>query len=172
MDVATRLAIMTTLELTPPFRSSLRAQAHGLKPVVLIGEQGLNPANLAEIDMALKAHELIKVRVFGDDSAARLAMQHTICDALGAAPVQAIGKLLVLYRPRPKAPKQTSDEEIQGAKRGKSPRTVKVIVPSSSPTHRAKVKRVTLLGNQRLTATGKVKRAKPRLTSAKKSSRG
>ena len=172
MDVATRLAIMTTLELTPPFRSSLRAQAHGLKPVVLIGEQGLKPANLAEIDVALKAHELIKVRVFGDDSAARLAMQHTICDALGAAPVQAIGKLLVLYRPRPKAPKQTSDEEIQGAKRGKSPRTVKVVVPSSSPTHRAKVKRVTLLGNQRLTTTGKVKRAKPRLTSAKKSSRG
>lgn len=86
--------------------------------------------------------------------------------------MQAIGKLLVLYRPRPKAPKQTSDEEFQGAKRGRSPRTVKVVVPSSSPTHRAKVKRVTLLGNQRLTATGKVKRAKPRLTSAKKSSRG
>ncbi len=163
---------MTTLELTPAFRSSLRAQAHGLKPVVLIGEQGLNPANLAEIEVALKAHALIKVRVFGDDTAARLAMQHTICDTLGAAPVQAIGKLLVLYRPRPKASHAAPQDDAAAAKRGKSPRTVKVVVPSSSPTHRAKVKRVTLLGNQRLTATGKVKRAKPRLTSVKKSSRG
>lgn len=163
---------MTPLELTPSFRSTLRARAHGLKPVVLIGEQGLNPANLAEIEVALRAHELIKVRVFGDDAAARLAMQHSICNTLGAAPVQAIGKLLVLYRPRPKETRQASGEGTQAAKRGKSPRTVKVVVPAGSPTHRAKVKRVTLLGNQRLSATGKIKRAKPRQSSVKKSSRG
>ncbi|MGA8008204.1 MAG: YhbY family RNA-binding protein [Thiomonas sp.] len=163
---------MTTLELTPQFRSGLRAQAHPLKPVVLIGEQGLNPANMAEIDVALKSHELIKVRVFGDDSAARAAILQAICDTLGAAPVQAIGKLLVIYRPRPKTPKEERDEAEADTKRGRSPRTVKLVVPSSSPTHRAKVKRITLLGNQRLTATGKIKRAKPRLSSAKKSSRG
>ncbi|OYV39870.1 MAG: RNA-binding protein [Thiomonas sp. 20-64-5] len=163
---------MTTLELTPQLRSALRAQAHPLKPVVLLGEQGLNPANMAEIDLALKSHELIKVRVFGDVPAARATILQTICDALGAAPVQSIGKLLVIYRPRPKASQETRDDEGAAAKRGRSPRTVKLVVPSSSPTHRAKVKRITLLGNQRLTATGKVKRAKPRLSSAKKSSRG
>jgi len=167
-----RASIMTTLELTPQLRSALRAQAHPLKPVVLIGEQGLNPANMAEIDLALKAHGLIKVRVFGDDSAARAAILQTVCDTLGAAPVQSIGKLLVIYRPVPKTPRVDREDEAATARRGKSPRTVKLIIPSSSPTHRAKVKRITLLGNQRLTATGKVKRAKPRLSSAKKSSRG
>ncbi|MDD4887102.1 MAG: YhbY family RNA-binding protein [Thiomonas sp.] len=163
---------MATLELTPQFRSALRAQAHPLKPVVLIGEQGLNPANMAEIDVALKSHELIKVRVFGDVAAARSAILQTICDTLGAAPVQSIGKLLVIYRPRPKVQQESREDDAPATKRGRSPRTVKLVVPSSSPTHRAKVKRVTLLGNQRLTATGKVKRAKPRLSSAKKSSRG
>lgn len=163
---------MTTLELTPQLRSALRAQAHPLKPVVLIGEQGLNPANLAEIDLALKAHELIKVRVFGDDASTRASILHTICDTLGAAPVQSIGKLLVIYRPRPKTPQPPVAADTPPARRGRAPRTVKLVVPSSSPTHRAKVKRITLLGNQRLTAAGKIKRAKPRQSSVKKSSRG
>jgi putative YhbY family RNA-binding protein len=158
---------MATLELTPQYRSELRAQAHGLKPVVLIGEQGLNPANLAEIDRALTAHELIKVRVFGDDAAARAQIQQTVCDTLGAAPVQAIGKLLVLYRPKPKASART--ESAAPAKAGKAPRRITLVVPSTSPTHRPKVKRVTVLGNQRVTASGKIKRAKPRKTSVKKS---
>ncbi|OIQ72943.1 RNA-binding protein YhbY [mine drainage metagenome] len=161
---------MTTLDLTPQYRSALRAQAHSLKPVVLIGEQGLNPANLAEIDGALKAHELIKVRIFGDDAQARMDMQHAICDALGAAPVQAIGKLLVLYRPRPKETR-SADDDAAAVKHGKSPRRIKLVVPSKSPTHRPKVKRVTVLGNQRVTATGKIKRAKPRTTSVKKTTR-
>jgi len=155
---------MTPLELTPQLRSALRSRAHALKPVVLIGEQGLNAANMAEIDSALKAHELIKVRVFGDDAAQRSTILQTICQTLAAAPVQTIGKLLVIYRPRPKPAAQ----EQAAPRRGKSPRVVKVVVPSSSPTHRAKVKRVTLLGNQLLTASGKVKRAKPRLSSIKK----
>lgn len=156
---------MATLELTPQYRSALRAQAHGLKPVVLIGEQGLNPANLAEIDRALKAHELIKVRVFGDDAAARAQIQQTVCDALDAAPVQAIGKLLVLYRPKPTEP----PADAAPARAGKAPRRIKLVIPSKSPTHRPKVKHVTVLGNQRVTASGKIKRAKPRKTSIKKS---
>ncbi|MGE0072620.1 MAG: YhbY family RNA-binding protein [Thiomonas sp.] len=158
---------MTPLELTPQLRSALRSRAHALKPVVLIGEQGLNAANMAEIDGALKAHELIKVRVFGDDAVQRTAILQTICQTLAAAPVQTIGKLLVIYRPRPKPAAQ----DQAATRRGNSPRVVKVVVPSSSPTHRAKVKRITLLGNQRLTASGKVKRAKPRVTSIKKLSR-
>ena len=157
---------MPALELTPQTRSALRSEAHGLKPVVLIGEQGLNPANLKEIDVALKAHGLIKVRVFGDEPAVRQEIMTTICDSLGAAPVQSIGKLLVIYRPKP-APSKTETPEA-AAKRGKSPKQVKLVIPAKSATHRAKVKRITVLGNQRLTATGKIKRAKPRTTSVKK----
>ena len=156
---------MTALHLTPAERSDKRAEAHALKPVVLIGDQGLTPAVLAEIDRALGAHGLIKVRVAGDDREQRAEMQATICDSLGAAPVQAIGKTLVLFRPQPESA-QAPDTTRPG--RPGAPRQIKVVVPSSSPTHRAKVKRVTVLGNERLTSTGKVKRAKPRQSSAKK----
>lgn len=82
-------------------RKALRARAHHLDPVVMIGEAGLTRAVLDETDRALRAHELIKVRVLGDDRAQRQAMSTEICSALGCTAVQAIGKLLVLYRPRP-----------------------------------------------------------------------
>ena len=62
------------LKLTPAERSELRSQAHGLKPVVLIGDAGLTPAVMKEIDAGLNVHGLIKVRVFGDDRDARLGM--------------------------------------------------------------------------------------------------
>lgn len=156
---------MTTLLLTPAQRSEKRAQAHGLKPTVLIGDQGLSAAVLAEIDRALAAHGLIKVRVAGDDRDARAAMLEAICAQLGAAAVQSIGRMLVLYRPLPDKPAAAAAPAASGRR---APRQVKVVVPSSSPTHRAKIKRVTLLGNERLTPSGQVKRAKPRQTSAKK----
>src|SRR5690606_21562042 len=82
-------------------RKALRARAHHLDPVIMIGEAGLTRAVLDETDRALRAHELIKVRVLGDDRAQRQAMSTEICSALGCAAVQSIGKLLVLYRPRP-----------------------------------------------------------------------
>ena len=88
--------------LLPAFRRELRARAHHLHPVVSIGHHGLTPAVLHEADVALTAHELIKVRVFTDDRAEREALLGRICDALGCAPVQQIGKLLVLWRARPK----------------------------------------------------------------------
>lgn len=87
--------------LTPTARRALRAQAHDLNPVVIIGHSGLTPAVMHEIDVNLLAHELIKVRVANDDRAAREAWLASICQELGAASVQHIGKLLVLYRPRP-----------------------------------------------------------------------
>jgi RNA-binding protein len=87
--------------LTPSFRRELRARAHALDAVVAIGQHGLTPAVMREIDVALKAHELIKVRVFNDDREAREAMLERIREALDCAPVQQIGKLLVLFRPRP-----------------------------------------------------------------------
>jgi RNA-binding protein len=90
--------------LTPTERRSLRAQAHHLGPVVMIGDAGLTPAVLHEIDIALKSHELIKIRVLGDDRHRRAGLADEICGALAASPVQQIGKILVLYRQRPADP--------------------------------------------------------------------
>lgn len=86
------------LELTPQQRKYLKAQAHDLKPVVMIGAGGLTEAVLKETDRALAAHELIKIRVLNDDRAEREAWLSGICERLGAAPVQHIGKLLLIYR--------------------------------------------------------------------------
>jgi RNA-binding protein len=87
--------------LTPAERRALRARAHALHPVVMIGEAGLTPAVLKEVDIALKSHELIKIRVLGDDRDRRASLIGEICSALDAAPVQSIGKILVVFRPRP-----------------------------------------------------------------------
>lgn len=89
------------LQLSSAQVRELRARAHGLNPVVSISENGLTDAVLKEIDVCLKAHELIKVRVYGDSRDDRLAYLERICSELGAAPVQHIGKLLVVYRPAP-----------------------------------------------------------------------
>lgn len=154
------------LKLTPAERSALRSEAHALNPVVMIGEAGLTPAVLKEIDVSLNAHGLIKVRVFGDDRDARIEIYETICDKLGAAPIQHIGKLLVLYRPKKEEPKERSE------KRGKGLREVTIVKPSPSGTKRPTVTKVILKGNERVTAGGNIKRVKPRQTSTKKSALG
>src|SRR5664279_2271931 len=92
------------LTLTSLERRALRAKAHHLHPVVAIGQHGLTPSVLREIDVNLRAHELIKVRAFSDIRGERDAMLGQICAKLDAAPVQHIGKLLVLWRPAPKEP--------------------------------------------------------------------
>ncbi|MBV8467226.1 MAG: ribosome assembly RNA-binding protein YhbY [Burkholderiales bacterium] len=86
------------MELTRDQRLHLRSLAHGLQPVVMIGSNGLTDSVIREIAVNLDAHELIKVRVLGDDRNQREAWLAEICEALGCAPVQHIGKLLVLYR--------------------------------------------------------------------------
>ncbi|MGQ0525754.1 MAG: ribosome assembly RNA-binding protein YhbY [Betaproteobacteria bacterium] len=91
-------------ELTPTQRRALRASAHRLYPVVLIGEAGLTPAVLKEIDLALKSHELIKIRVLHEDRERRRNWIEDICRALGCSPVQQIGKILIVHRPRPAKP--------------------------------------------------------------------
>lgn len=154
------------LKLTPAERSALRSDAHALNPVVIIGEAGLTPSVVKEIDASLNAHGLIKVRVFGDDREARIAMYETICEQLDAAPIQHIGKLLVLYRPKKDAPKERSE------KRGKGLREVTIVKPSPSGTKRPTVEKVILKGNERVTAGGSIKRAKPRQSSPKKSALG
>lgn len=87
------------LELSPAQRKFLRSLAHDLKPVVMIGTSGLTEAVLREAARSLDAHELIKIRVLNDDRVERESYMRAICDALGATPVQHIGKLLLIYRP-------------------------------------------------------------------------
>jgi len=89
------------LEITPDERRALRAQAHHIDPVVMIGNDGLTPAVLHEIDVNLSAHGLIKIRVFSDDRAVRDEFLLRIAEELDAAPVQHIGKLLIVHRPLP-----------------------------------------------------------------------
>jgi RNA-binding protein len=84
--------------LTPAQRQYLKGRAHGLQPVVMIGNQGLTPAVLKEIERGLLAHELIKIKAATDEPEARRAWLEEICAATGAAPVQQIGKVLVIYR--------------------------------------------------------------------------
>jgi putative YhbY family RNA-binding protein len=152
------------IKLTPVERAALRAEAHGLKPVVMIGEAGLTPAVIKEIELGLDAHGLIKVRVFGDDREARAGMYDTICEQLDAAPVQHIGKLLVLYRPKKEVEKERS------TKTGKGMRMVTIVKPSASGTKKPSVNKVLLKGNERVTEGGTIKRAKVRQKSTKKSS--
>lgn len=90
------------IELSTFERQYLKGLAHGVNPVVMIGNQGLSESVLREIAINLDAHELIKIRVLGDDRDARVAMYERICDELSAAPVQHIGKLLVVWRPSDK----------------------------------------------------------------------
>lgn len=90
------------ISLNAAQRRFLRAQAHHLHPVVMIGDAGLTDAVMRELDVSLKSHELLKVRVFGDDRETRVAIMEKICADLSAAPVQHIGKLLLIYRPAEK----------------------------------------------------------------------
>lgn len=101
MTTAPTSARRAVPELTSAERKALRALAHHLDPVVTVGDAGLTPAVLAETGRALTAHGLIKIRVHGDDREQRLAILHEICSTLGCAPVQAIGKLLVVWREKP-----------------------------------------------------------------------
>ena len=89
------------LEITAQQRRALRANAHALNPVVIISQNGLSESVLKEIAASLDHHELIKIRVFSDSRETREQYMNTICEQLGAAAVQQIGKLLVIWRPMP-----------------------------------------------------------------------
>ena len=156
---------MPRIELSIQDRKAHRAEAHHLDPVVMIGNEGLTAAVKKEIDGALNAHGLIKVRVQGDDRLAREEMYDAIADELGAAQIQHIGKLLVLWRPKPRKERAADEDRKPG------PREYKVLKYSSRGGQRPEVRNVRVLGNERLTSGGKVKKAKPRLKSVKKTAR-
>ena len=155
---------MPAIQLTPVQRKAHRADAHHLDPVVMIGSDGLTPAVKKEINAALNAHGLIKVRVAGDDRPAREALFQGLAEDLGAAPIQHIGKLLVLWRPKPEPVKERGEDDG----RMPGPREFKVLKYSKRGGQRPEVKTLRVLGNQRLTTGGQVKRAKPKQKSIKK----
>ena len=155
---------MPQIQLTPSQRKEHRAEAHHLDPVVMIGGDGLTPAVQKETDAALNAHGLIKIRVLAGDRAEREAIYLQLADALNAAPIQHIGKLLVLWRPKPKKARAEEDEE-----RKPGPKDVKVLKYSSRGGQRPEVRVVRVLGNQRLTPGGKLKKAQPKQKSVKRS---
>ena len=154
---------MPAIQLTPAQRKDKRADAHHLDPVVLIGGEGLTPAVRREVDAALKAHGLIKVRVFSDERETREQILATLAEELNAAPIQHIGKLLVLWRPIPAKEKTVDEDRMPG------PRDFKVLKYSKRGGQRPEVKTLRVLGNQRLTPGGRIKRAKPKMKSVKKS---
>jgi putative YhbY family RNA-binding protein len=157
---------MPAIMLTPAQRKEHRAAAHHLDPVVMIGAEGATAAVEKELDAALNAHGLIKVRVFSDDRAAREALLANLAEKLSAAPIQHIGKLLVLWRPIPPKAKPEREDRMPG------PRTVKLVSFSKSGNHRATVRKVKVFGNERVTSGGQIKRAKVRATSVKKKAQG
>ncbi|APW42352.1 YhbY family RNA-binding protein [Rhodoferax saidenbachensis] len=147
---------MPLIQLTPAQRKDHRADAHHLDPVVMVGGDGLTANVKNEIDAALNAHGLIKVRVFSDDRVAREEMFQTLANDLNAAPIQHIGKLLVLWRPKVEKEKTVDENRMPG------PRDFKVLKYSKRAGQRPEVKTLRVLGNQRLTPGGNVKRAKPK----------
>jgi RNA-binding protein len=108
-------------EFTQDQKRALKSKAHALKPVVMVAEKGLSENVLHEINQALTAHELIKVRVSGFEREERLAMANEICEKFEATLIQTIGHILVIYKKnekkrdkktiRPKTPQQRRKEE-------------------------------------------------------------
>ena len=109
--------------LSPKRRSELRAEAHKLDPVVIIGDKGLSDEVVAEIDRSLRAHELIKVRAASGERESRGAWLEAICARLEAHPVQQIGKVFVIYRenPQEKEPKKVEKPRSPGVARRSLP---------------------------------------------------
>jgi len=87
--------------LTTRERAHLKARAHALEPVVHVGSAGITDRLVAEVDRALTAHELIKVKVGVDDREARVRIGDEICARTDATAVHRVGKVLILWRPRP-----------------------------------------------------------------------
>jgi len=136
---------MPEIQLTPKERQALKARAHGLKPVVLLGNSGLSAPVMKEIDRALAAHELIKVKVPGDDREERESLFAEVAEALSAARVQAIGKLLLFYRPAPDEASAKSARPARPAKSvklAKSAKSARGGAPSGDRSPKAPARRI------------------------------
>jgi RNA-binding protein len=94
------------MSLTNKQKQFLKSKAHDLKPIILLGANGLTEGVMAEIDNALNFHELIKIKVPGEDREQKVLIMDAIIRESKAEKVQVIGKILVLYR-------QSEDKKIQ-----------------------------------------------------------
>ena len=159
---------MPQLELSSARRRALRAQAHHLPALAHIGSNGLSDAAVAEIDTLLAAHALVKVRVLEAEREERAEMGEELATRLNATFVQHIGRLLVLWRPLPDKKGAPSPADDDGKPRHAAPRDVKVLRYSTRGGQRPEVRFVRVLGNQRLSAGGKLKKARPKQRSLKK----
>ena len=111
-------------KLTTSEIQKLRAQAHQLKPIVMISEKGLADSVLKEIDKSLKAHELLKIRIFIGDRVERETIAEEICKKTDSIRVQLIGKILIIYRHNPEvaAKRDTAKLNTVSAKKSSSKR--------------------------------------------------
>lgn len=125
------------LEITSAQRRTLQSRAHHIDPVVIIGDAGLTAAIQREVAIHLKSHELIKVRVAGDDREARVTMMDKLCAEHGAASVQHIGKILVIYRPRPDEP-AAADEAGKSKKKSRVRNTPPSTRKAKRPVRKSK----------------------------------
>jgi RNA-binding protein len=105
------------LEITTKQRRELTARAHEINPIVIIGKVGLSTNVIQEIDQGLLSHELIKIRVMIGERETRETLLEQICQQLNAAPVKHIGKIFVLYRPKPDEDQKTSGSSTFKKKR-------------------------------------------------------
>ena len=154
---------MAEIQLTPKERQALKALAHGLKPVVLLGSAGLSPSVVKEIDRALLSHELIKVKVPGDDRTEREELFASLAESLSAARVQAIGKLLVLFRPAPEEEAQAPEAPRQKGSRTMRTENRSPKAPATTPRRQdARPDRTRKDGTQRRGAGEPRHRAAPR----------
>ena len=128
-------------ELSTAERRALKSRAHSLEPVVLVGDKGLTPSVLAEIERALVAHELIKIRVQAERDG-RAGLLDEICIRSNALAVQHIGKMLVVYRPKPPGEAKAEDREkvrkeaARKAKARKAPDRKEIRKTGRKPGHK------------------------------------
>jgi putative YhbY family RNA-binding protein len=134
-------------QLSAAERKALKARAHPIKPIVMIGDAGLSPGVMTEIERGLTSHELIKIRVAMDDREGREALLAEICKACGASAVQHIGKILVIWRKsaekieqkpakRPARSKPRTDPRVRPAKASRAAKTPDDV---SDPRRRGRV---------------------------------
>jgi RNA-binding protein len=132
---------MPELTLSQSQRLSLRAKAHQLDPVVLVGSAGLSEAVLKEIDRALRAHGLIKVKVALAEREDREFMYQTIADRLHAARIQVIGHTFVLYRPVPEDTKTAAPAPMSKPRKAPAKHAAGRSRSDAAPTRRISDKR-------------------------------
>lgn len=123
-------------EITIRQRKELRARAHNLNPILQLGEKGLTDAVIAEIDRALAAHELIKVRAAPLNRDEREVALASICERTNAHAIQHIGKMLIVYRKKPEEPKKPT-RSARPKSRTASPRQAYSRPPRRRPPSRS-----------------------------------